>query len=113
MKEYKVGQVVYYQAYFHSTYCTHSRTDVKFFKVLDVTSRTLTIVELESKVIEGDPLRTYTVTLDESMKEIGEPFKVYKNKHGVAYVGKHNIWNDMCLEEWDGTPKLADTGNKG
>lgn len=105
-EDYKVGQVVYYSTHFY-------RTDVKFFKVLNVTSRTLTIVELESKVVEGDPLRTYTVTLDESMKEIGEPFKVYKGKDGVACVGKHGRWNSAFLYEWDGEPKWCNTGYNG
>lgn len=104
--EYKIGQVVYFRTHFY-------RCDVKFFKVLNVTARTLVVVELKSKIVDGDPLRSYTVTLDESMEEVGEPIKVYKDKHGVACVGKHDRWNSQFLYEWDGKPLLADTGFQG
>lgn len=106
MNEYKIGQVVYYRTHF---YCT----EVHFFKVLNITPRTLTVVELKSKVIDGDPMRTYTVTLDESKEEIGEPIKVYKDKKGVACVGKADRWNDKFLYEWDGNPMWANTGFQG
>lgn len=104
--EYKIGQVVYFRTHFY-------RCDVKFFKVLNVTARTLVVVELKSKIVDGDPMRSYTVTLDESMEEVGEPIKVYRDKHGIACVGKHGRWNSQLLYEWDGKPLWADTGFQG
>lgn len=103
---YKIGQVVYYRTHFY-------RTDVKFFKVLNITPRTLTVVELKSKVVDGDPMRTYHVTLDESMEEIGEPIKTFKDKRGIAHIGKASAWNDTNLYEWDGKPMWANTSYQG
>lgn len=119
MENYNVGDILYGT-------CGYNRTDVHFYKVLDKTLKTLTIQEIESEVVDGDPIRTYYVVADETkLKErryrdrknpYGEdiidtkPFKVHINKYGVAVIRDGSRFDNKWLYVWDGKPRWANTG---
>lgn len=105
--------------------CGYDRTDVHFYKVLDRTAKTLTIQEIESDVVSGDPMRVYYVVpnetklkervyvLNHSVVSDTKPFKVYLNKNGVAIIRDGGQFADQWLSVWDGEPKWCNTGYQG
>lgn len=127
MDNYKIGDIVYGSWGYNST-------NVEFYKVVSRTDKTLTIQPIESKVVDGDPMRTYHVVADESKvrnvrhyshTEKGvfgvcrryvtdsNPFKVRLDKNGTAVVRGDTQFDTQYLHIWDGTPKWANTGFNG
>jgi hypothetical protein len=118
MAEYNIGDIL-------CGSCGYNRTDVHFYKVLDRTAKTLTIQEIESEVVSGDPMRTYYVVADESrLKERvyvskhvcvsdTKPFKVYLNRNGKAIIRGGSEFANQWLSVWDGKPQWANTGYQG
>lgn len=128
MEDYKIGDVLYGTD-------GYNRTDVYFYKVIDRTAKTLTIQPIESKVVDGDPMRTYYVVADESkVRNVrhyshtekdslfgvnrryvtdSNPFKVRLDKNGTAVVRGNTQFDTQYLHIWDGTPKWANTGFNG
>ena len=128
MDNYKIGDVLYGTNGYNCT-------NVYFYKVIDRTAKTLTIQPIESKVVDGDPLRVYYVVADESkVREIehyshtekdslfgvcrkyvtdSNPFKVRLNKNGTAVIRGNSQFDTQYLDIWDGTPHWANTGFQG
>lgn len=115
MDNYKIGDILYGSE-------GYDRTDVHFYKVLERTAKTLTIQEIEQKVVDGDPLRVYHVVADETkLKERlhtekgicvydTKPFKVHINKYDTAVIRGRCSFDTQHLYVWDGKPKWANTG---
>lgn len=106
MDNYKIGDVLYGKDGYNCT-------NVYFYKVISRTAKTLTIQPIESKVVDGDPLRTYHVVADESNQTDSNPFKVHLNKNGIAVVKGYTQFDTQWLDIWDGTPQWANTGYQG
>ena len=118
MDDYKIGDIVYGSWGYNST-------NVEFYKVVSRTDKTLIIQPIESKVVDGDPMRTYYVVADESKprersyRQKGsyvtdsKPFRVHLNKRGCAVIRVDGSFADQYLSIWDGTPKWANTGFNG
>lgn len=127
MIDYKIGDVLYGKDGYNCT-------NVYFYKVIDRTAKTLTIQPIESKVVDGDPMRTYYVVADESkVREVehyshtekgvfgvcrryvtdSNPFKVRLDKNGTAVVRGDTQFDTQWLDIWDGKPKWANTGFNG
>ena len=105
---YNIGDILYGT-------CGYNCTDVHFYKVLGRTAKTLTIQEIESVVVDGDPMRTYHVVADETCRCVRgtKPFKVYMNRRGTAVVRGCSEFDNQWLNVWDGKPRWANTGYQG
>lgn len=101
-EDYKIGDIVYSTS-------GYNRTDVSFYIVVARTEKTLTIQPIESKVVDGDPMRTYYVIPDESKRDSNQ-FRVRINKFGTACIKGYSRWDDEYLNVWDGNPVWANTG---
>ena len=122
MIDYKIGDVLY-------TTGGYNCTIVEFYKVVARTAKTLTVQPIESKVVDGDPMRTYRVVADETKVRTkcytksnkggivlsdSEPFKVFINRSGYAVLSERFVTaGGNVLYIWDGTPEWANTGFAG
>lgn len=98
IKDWIVGDILYYEY-------GYERTNVAFYKIVKRTEKTFTLVEVESKVVSGDPMRQYYTAPADSLKEIGEPVIARVCKYGVRFPGAR-----IGIYYYNGKPRFADTG---
>lgn len=102
IEDYKVGDVLYAKG-------GYNRTDVEFYEITKMTEKRMEITLLKSKVVSGDPCRTYYV--EPTTNKTDKVEKAYiKGEKYLCILGRTLPFSIYMLYKYEGKPIWANTG---
>lgn len=104
MVNYNEGDVLYASG-------GYNRTDVEFYEITKMSQKRMEITLLESKVVDGDPFRTYYV--EPTTEKTDKIEKAFINKFGSLCIIGRKAFTPRILSKYEGKPIWANTGYAG